>query len=181
MNERQLQMTNELTNRIGLNGQLLNLTKSCSQMAMITTDVLRGVQVSKPVFAEAIADVYVILNAVIQGTQISAAEIEQIATLKLERSLQALTPQQAPAPQENLKVEKGTPAPKVPVKEETKPVTEEKPAPAPATPKVKEEAKPAPKVPTPKVPTPKVPEGDKPIVTKPFAKRTAGTVETFNQ
>ena len=80
----------EITKRIGPNGQLLNVIRECSEMQILLSELLQGGQVNRTVFAEAIADLYVMTNMLAQMYQIPGEELENIAGLKLDNTLKAL-------------------------------------------------------------------------------------------
>lgn len=95
MELKHLEMVSELNNRLGVNGQLLNLNKECAEMQVIVSDMLRGFEVPRNVFVESLADLYVMLNAVVLLYNVSPEEINSVVDFKLSRSLGVLPGQSA--------------------------------------------------------------------------------------
>ena len=82
-----LEMVSALNNRLGVNGQLLNLNKECAEMQVVVSDLLRGFELPRNVFVECLADLYVMLNAAVLLYNVSPEEINFVVDAKLSRSL----------------------------------------------------------------------------------------------
>lgn len=95
MELKHLEMVFALNNRLGVNGQLLNLNKECAEMQVVTSDLLRGLEVPRNVFVECLADLYVMLNAAVLLYNVSPEEINFVVDAKLSRSLGVLPGQPA--------------------------------------------------------------------------------------
>ena len=89
MEQKQLEMLKKLTDGIGENRQLLNVNKACAQMQIMVSELLGRAQIPRPVFNESVADLYVMLNALTMMYGVNTADIDSIATAKLEASLKA--------------------------------------------------------------------------------------------
>lgn len=106
MEQKQLEMLKKLTDGIGENRQLLNVNKACAQMQIMVSELLGRAQIPRPVFNESVADLYVMLNALTMMYGVSTADIDSIATAKLEASLKAFG--QAVAENGQVRQETGT-------------------------------------------------------------------------
>lgn len=95
MELKHLEMVSALNNRLGVNGQLMNLNKECAEMQVIVSDMLRGFEVPRNVFVECLADLYVMLNAAVLLYNVSPEEINSVVDFKLSRSLGVLPEQPA--------------------------------------------------------------------------------------
>lgn len=91
MEQKHLEMVSTLNAKLGANGQLLNLNKECAEMQVIVSDMLRGFDVPRSVFVGGLADLYVMLNAVVLLYHVTPAEINALIDGKLSRSLEFLS------------------------------------------------------------------------------------------
>ena len=95
MELKHLEMVSALNNRLGVNGQLMNLNKECAEMQVVVSDLFRGLEVPRNVFVECLADLYVMLNAAVLLYNVSPDEINFVVDAKLSRSLGLLPGQPA--------------------------------------------------------------------------------------
>ena len=87
MGLKHLEMVSALNNRLGVNGQLMNLNKECAEMQVVVSDLLRGYELPRNVFVECLADLYVMLNAAVLLYNVSPEEINFVVDAKLSHSL----------------------------------------------------------------------------------------------
>lgn len=95
MELKHLEMVSALNDRLGVNGQLMNLNKECAEMQVVVSDLFRGFEVPRNVFVECLADLYVMLNAAVLLYNVSPEEINFVVDAKLSRSLGVLSGQSA--------------------------------------------------------------------------------------